>query len=118
MKKMKTGLLDELLANEDESWTVEFKREINLELEEEKAEFAKDLSALANTFGGHIVFGKEDKKQGGRIVGIDPQTYDAEKMQQIISKRCYPPPVFSSELIEKDGSWFAVLEIPNSDLKP
>lgn len=118
MKKGKTSLLDELLANEDETDTVEFKREINLESDREKAEFAKDLSALANTFGGHIVFGKEDKKQGGRIVGITPQSYDAEKMQQIISQRCYPPPVFSAELIEKDGKWFGLLEIPNSDLKP
>lgn len=117
MKKGKT-LLGELLAYDDETETVEFKREINLVTETDKAEFAKDISALANTFGGQIVFGKEDKKHGGRIIGINPQSYDGEKMQQIISQRCNPPPIFSSELIEKDGLWFALLEIPNSDLKP
>lgn len=118
MKKGIASLLGELLAYEDETNKVEFKREINLESETEKTEFAKDLSALANTFGGYIVVGKEDKKHGGRIVGIESQSYDAEKIQQIISRRCYPPPVFSSELIERNGLWFALLEIPNSDLKP
>jgi hypothetical protein len=118
MKKGNAGLLGDLLAYDDETNTVEFKCEINLESDKEKAEFAKDVSALANTFGGCIVFGKEDKKHGGRIVGIDPKTCDMEKMQQIISRRCYPPPAFNPELIEKEGLWFALLEIPNSDLKP
>ena len=112
-------MLENLLAYEDESDRVEFKREINLESEKEKLEFAKDVSSLANAFGGFILFGKEDKRQGGRILGINVQTYDAEKMQQIISQRCYPPPVFTSECIQKDdGKWFALLEIPNSNLKP
>jgi hypothetical protein len=118
MNKRISSSFDELLIQEDESDRVEFKREIGLESEREKSEFAKDVSALANTFGGHILFGKEDKRQGGRIIGVDPQTYDADKMQQIIAQRCYPPPAFSSELIERNGKWFAVLEVPQSDLRP
>ena len=118
MNKRESCSLDQLLVQEDESNRVEFKREISLESEKEKSEFAKDVSALANTFGGYILFGKEDKRQGGRIVGIDPQTYDADKMQQVIAQRCYPPPIFSSELIERNGKWFAVLEVPQSDLRP
>jgi antibiotic biosynthesis monooxygenase (ABM) superfamily enzyme len=118
MDKRKSGRIEELLSQQDESNSFEFKREINLESEKEKSEFAKDVSALANTFGGFILFGKEDERQGGRMVGIDPQTYDADKMQQVIAQRCYPPPVFSSELIERNGKWFAVLEVHQSNLRP
>jgi predicted RNA-binding Zn-ribbon protein involved in translation (DUF1610 family) len=116
--KRKLSLVEKLLAQQDESNRLEFKREISLESETEKSEFAKDVSALANTSGGYILFGKEDKRQGGRITGIDPQTYDADKMQQVIAQRCNPPPVFTSELIERSGKWFAVLEVPQSNLRP
>lgn len=118
MDERKSGRIEKLLSQQDETNSFEFKREINLESEKEKSEFAKDVSALANTFGGFILFGKEDKRQGGRMVGIDPQTYDADKMQQVIAQRCYPPPVFSSELIERNGKWFAVLEVHQSNLRP
>lgn len=118
MDKRKSSLVEKLLAQQDESNSFELKREISLESEEEKSEFAKDVSALANTFGGYILFGKEDKRQGGGIVGVDPQTYDADKMQQVIAQRCYPPPVFSSKLIERNGKWLVVLEVPQSNLRP
>jgi hypothetical protein len=118
MGKRELNLLEKMLAQEDESNTLEFKREINLESETAKSEFAKDVSALANTFGGSILFGKEDKRQGGRIIGINPQTYDADKMQQIIAQRCDSPPAFTSKLIERNGKWFAVLEVPQSTLRP
>ena len=112
------SLLESLLSKENETETLEFKREIRLNNDKEKNEFAKDVSALANTKGGHIIFGKVDPKQGGAVIGIDPRTFDGEQMQQTISGRCYPPVNFDPELIKNENKLFVLLTIPNSQLKP
>ena len=112
------SLLKDLLKQNEETVILEFKREIKLGNDKEKNEFAKDVSALANTRGGNIVLGKEDPKQGGLVVGIDRKTYDCEQMQQVISSRCYPPVKFDAELIQLENKWFALLTIPVSSMKP
>jgi len=111
-------LLEQLLHETQESVTLDFKREINLRSEKDKREFAKDVSAFANTKGGHIVYGKEDPKEGGRIIGINPTTFDSEKMHQIISTRCYAPVTFKAQLEEYDSKSFVIITIPESDIKP
>jgi hypothetical protein len=111
-------MLRDLIKEKDETNRLEFKREIALSSDKDKNEFAKDVSALANTKGGHIVFGKEDPEQGGRIVGIKPETFDSVQMQQIISSRCYPPVSFDAELIRIRNKWFGLLTIPESAAKP
>jgi hypothetical protein len=112
------SLLRDLLEQKNESTTLDFKREITLFTDKDKNEFAKDVSALANARGGHIVYGKEDPGQGGRIVGIKPETFDDAQMQQIISSKCYPPVNFEAELVQFQGLWFGLLTIPPSSLKP
>jgi len=109
--------LDEILRQQ-ESVTLEFKREIRLASDRDKYEFTKDVSAFANTKGGHIVYGKEDKNEGGRVLGIHPETYDDDQMQQIIASRCNPPPVFLSSAVKSRGKWFVIVEILESKVKP
>jgi len=110
--------LEDLLKQANESVMLDFKREIKLSSDGEKTEFAKDVSAFANTKGGNIVYGKDDPKRGGQIVGIDPDSFESEKMHQIVSKRCYPPVDFEAELISVESRWFALLSISESPLKP
>ena len=112
------SLLRDILEQRNESTTLDFKREITLFTDKDKNEFAKDVSAFANARGGHIVYGKEDPGQGGRIVGIKPETFDGARMQQIISSKCYPPVNFEAELVQFQGLWFGLLTIPPSSLKP
>ena len=112
------SLLGDLLKQKDESTVLDFKREVTLSTDRDKLEFAKDVSAFANTKGGHIVYGKEDPGQGGRIVGIEPATFDSAQMQQIASSKCYPPVSFEAERVQFQGLWFGLLIIPQSSLKP
>lgn len=110
--------LEELLEQTDETITLDFKREIRLSSDRDKNGFAKDVSAFANTKGGYIVFGKEDPREGGRIIGIRPETFNSEQMQQIISQKCYPPVRFEAKLIQLDSKWLVLLTIPESPLRP
>jgi hypothetical protein len=111
-------LLKKLLKENKETITLEFKREITLSNDKDRMEFAKDISAFANSDGGHIVFGKEDPKQGGKIVGIKKETFSSEQMYQIISNRCTPNIIFKAELLRIGNKWFALLSIPRSSAKP
>lgn len=106
------------LLDQDESQILDFKREISLTSDKQKAEFAKDVSAFANTKGGYIIYGKEDPKEGGKIAGIDPKTLNESKMQQVVSSRCYPPVNFQAKLVLHDSLYFALLRIPESSMKP
>ena len=54
--------LNSLCQNQvEESLTLEFKRELDLSKTKEKAEAAKDVSAMANTAGGRILYGVAEK---------------------------------------------------------
>jgi len=106
------------LLKQTESSTLEFKRKISLSSEKDRIEFAKDVSAFANTRGGHIIFGKEEPQQGGRIVGINKDDFSDEQMQLIIYRRCNPPVGFEAKLERLQSKWFAILSIPESPLKP
>lgn len=84
-------LTEELLRGliaEDESRNVEFKQsDYDLAVSEQKGEFVKDILALANVTerekNSYLLLGVEDRRHGGRILGIaDP--LDADRLTQII----------------------------------
>jgi len=111
--------MSEILADllrRTESSELDFKERVRMTTEREKAELAKDVSALANTRGGHIVFGVEDYSM--RQVGIDPRTFDERRIQQVVSSRSYPPVDFSAQLVLLDQLYYGLLTVPNSTLKP
>lgn len=117
-KEQSEKQLEALIKQIAETTRLDFKREIKLSSDNDKKEFAKDVSAFANTKGGHIVFGKEDPKEGGRILGIRVESFNSEQMQQVTSQKCYPPVRFEAELVPFDSKWFVLLTIPESSLKP
>lgn len=51
-------------------------------------EFAKDVAAMANTRGGLIIFGVQDKTT--RLVGIDPEQVNRQQYAQWIRNHVQP----------------------------
>jgi hypothetical protein len=78
-----------------ENYRLEFKRSIEVDNERQKHELAKDASALANTAGGRIVFGIEERtladgtKCAGELTGVE--IADEEAILNIIATRTAPP---------------------------
>lgn len=117
MGKLSSFLLQKLkpyIQEGKELEKVEFKRELDLKSSKGKAEFAKDVSAIANTpdippyntpdTGGYIIYGiidiQEREKMGGDYVqGLPSSRLPADKtearMVQILSCYCTPPPRIS-----------------------
>src|SRR5437867_3263073 len=86
----------------EESITREFKRADSLgvpskpELDEgKKTEISKDVSAMANSAGGIIVYGiAEDKDAPHPAVSVspvDPKKFSKDWLEQVINARIKPP---------------------------
>lgn len=101
-----------------ESSLVEFKQSwYDLEHKAGKAEFAKDIIALANSAGprlpGYLIIGVRDRKHGGGLMGINT-SIDAEQLGQILGSYVVPPPDVRLHYVEIDGERLAVLGVFSS----
>ncbi|CAH2214300.1 AlbA family DNA-binding domain-containing protein [Tepidibacter aestuarii] len=106
------------LLKKPEGAKLDYKLKINLNTQAEKKELAKDILAIANTYGGrgHIIFGIEDKTK--KIVGVQRDSYAEEKIQQILSNRIDPPVSIKMEYEEYEGKLLGILTIFKSSQKP
>ena len=100
------------LISRDEGPKLDFKQRISLRTNREKSEFAKDICAIANTGSGpgYIIVGIEDGTK--RLLGVHPSSINEERLQQIVSSRCDPPPNFSVEVVPYRGVDLAIISIP------
>lgn len=101
----------------DETSKIDFKETLNLKDGHQKEEFAKDVSAIANTpgKGGFLVYGVANDRTA---TGISPSNFKEEQMQQIITSRCDPPVKFSAYMLRYLGHYIGVVEIPYSNARP
>lgn len=108
----------EILLAKEESSKLDFKQELLLNTASQKKELAKDISAIANSYGGrgYIIFGIEDKRK--KILGIKKDENLEEKIQQIVANRIEPPVPIRLEFIEIDKKQVAILTIFKSNQKP
>lgn len=99
----------ELIKKAEESPTLDYKEDLPLETNGDKAEFVKDVISLANSGkAAHILLGVEDKT--GRLVGFKTN-HAVEQLNQILKDKCDPP--ISVEYMEKNilGYQIGVIEI-------
>lgn len=93
-----TNKIKEIIENEEEGPTLDYKQDLALETDGDKAEFVKDVIALANSGKtAHIIVGVEDST--GKPVGFKTP-HAAEQINQILKDKCDPP--INVEYIEKD----------------
>jgi hypothetical protein len=113
---MNTALLEELL-NEDESTSLDFKREqypFRGATDEQKSELLKDILAFANSFrrtDAYILIGVEDVKGARKkVVGITEHMDDAD-LQQFVNSKLQRPLNFSYETVSLEGRQIGVIRI-------
>ncbi len=96
---------------------VEWKLRLNLDTNSGKDEFAKDLSAMANTGPGegYILVGVSDR---GVPIGIVGEERIEERLQQVASSRIFPPVNFSSLWTEFRGKHLLIIVCGESGIRP
>jgi len=92
----------EILIGQPESLRLEFKSSRLLDLKDKKnsrskiaENLSKEVSGLANTEGGTIVIGIEERREGksrlaDRIKGVDVDVWSPEQLQQLIESNLSP----------------------------
>ncbi|QOX63887.1 ATP-binding protein [Anoxybacterium hadale] len=85
--------IDNLINDEVvESKTLEYKREFNFDTRSARVEFLYDLTAMANSGGGDIIFGIEDCDGKPRIIGLPIDSLDTLKLKiESILRDCVTP---------------------------
>lgn len=104
----KIELLD--IISDKETSTVQFKREVT-----HNDSMAAEMVAMANSLGGIILLGVEDKT--GDIVGVDLSSHISERIANIATNNVKPPIYIHTEIvtIEKEvPSKILVVHIPHN----
>jgi hypothetical protein len=117
---MNATLMEELL-NEDESSTLDFKRDqypFEKATDEQKSELLKDIVAFANAWrrtDAYILIRVEDVK-GGRsnVVGVTSH-FDDASIQQFVNSKTNRPVTFSYEVFPFEGVQVGIFHLPLQD---
>jgi predicted HTH transcriptional regulator len=117
---MNETLIEELL-NEDESSSLDFKRDQYLfekASDEEKSELLKDLVAFANAWrrtDAYILIGVEEVRGGrSKVVGCSSH-FDDARIQQFVNSKTNRPLTFSYEVFPFEGNQLGVFHLPLQD---
>src|SRR5512139_43003 len=98
------------LIEEGEGFEVEFKRKVST-----PEKIARTMIALANTKGGHILFGVDDD---GSIIGVESEKSEADLIREAGSEFCEPKILPEIEIVPFDGKDVIVAYVAQSDNKP
>ncbi|OLE97103.1 MAG: hypothetical protein AUG75_12255, partial [Cyanobacteria bacterium 13_1_20CM_4_61_6] len=114
---MNDVLFEELL-NEDESATLDFKRDqypFVGATDEQKSELLKDIVAFANAWrrtDAYILIGVEDVKGGrSKVIGAASHPDDAT-LQQFVNSKTQRPLTFLYEVFASEGVQVGIIQIP------
>lgn len=95
----------ERLRDVAEGWFIEYKRELS-----KSADIAKSISALANTYGGWVFYGVEEKSRdepvAGSFPGIDASVADAalQRIRQAVAQHMDPASHYEARTVRGDGT--------------
>lgn len=106
---MRRDELKELILS-GESSTVEFKRKIN-----SPKKLAKELSAFANTRGGHLLIGVDDD---GTVVGVPSEKDDDDAIERACAFYLNPPIIPETDIVNLYYKDVVVISVSESPEKP
>lgn len=105
-----------------ENRSLEFKRELTLAKDSDKKEFLADVSALANTVGGDLVFGVEQREgiaHGLTPLSISNPDSEQQRIEAIIRSGLDPRlPSVLFKWVKVDSGFLLVIRVPKSFAAP
>ncbi|MHB1327679.1 MAG: AlbA family DNA-binding domain-containing protein [Gemmatimonadales bacterium] len=119
-----TPKLVESLLRRTEGPTLDFKEHCpSLSTKEEKAEFAKDVLAFANSLDvgerAFILYGVRDARRGGGVATLQaPEWPTAERVTQLLADYTVPPPRTSFRVVVTAAGTVGVLSVTGVSARP
>ena len=114
VREMSLGEVDSLYRDRvQENIRLEYKRELPQETADFKQVLAKELSSLANTYGGYVIIGIATDQQGIPIAmdGVPPINNFAQRVASVGYEQSYPPliPTVSKPITLQNGNVIYVI---------
>lgn len=99
--------LQPLVGTTSEGADLDFKA--TLDPSKGKIEFAKDIAALANVLGGHVIVGVSTDMNGTRCTGFhgiekELATEITKVIEEQVKERCRPTPIFNVRSFSRDAA--------------
>jgi hypothetical protein len=110
---------DLLALREPEGKTIEYKRDLVGKTDADRKEFLYDVSSFANTSGGHLIFGMDEKDgMPSNLIGFQGVNVDAEilRLQEMIRDGIRPP-IYGIDIVAvrlASGNFALVIHVPKS----
>jgi predicted HTH transcriptional regulator len=99
------------LLNQGEGQSVEFDKVIP-----SPDDIAREYVAFANSDGGRIIYGIDDKNK--HLMGVDIEDNTADKLIDIGKTKCVPPVTPTIEVFDQGGKKLIVINVNEGDEKP
>jgi len=117
-----THIQDLISTGAAESRTLEFKRDLPDKDDRSKRDLCQDVSALANTHGGHLIYGIEERDGcASAVTGVSTDSVDdaIRRLEQTISSGVEPPiPGLNLRAVSVDDKTVIVASVPPSWRRP
>jgi len=79
-------------------------------------DLARDMVAFANSDGGRIVLGLDDKNK--HLIGVEVGEDFKGKVRDVGEKRCSPKIVLETEIVEHAGKKIVIITVPECEDRP
>ncbi|MCX5726282.1 MAG: putative DNA binding domain-containing protein [Candidatus Saganbacteria bacterium] len=99
------------LLDQGEGQSVEFEKQIPT-----ADDIAREMVAFANSDGGRIIYGLDDKNK--HLLGVEIDSNFKDFVEDIAKKRCQPHLIPDIEIIDKNEKKIVVIHVPEGDEKP
>ena len=99
------------LLEQGEGQSVEFEKQIPT-----ADDIAREMVAFANSDGGRIIYGIDDKNK--HLLGVEIDNNFKDLVEDIAKKRCQPHLIPDIEIIDKNDKKIVVIHVPEGDEKP
>lgn len=113
--------LQRLITNRiPESTSLEYKSDLILSSETQRAELLKDLTGIANGGGGTVIFGMDEESETSVAKELTPLDSAAieSQVEDIVRDAIHPPLIWEHRLISCDGGWIFLADVEPSVIGP
>lgn len=108
----KRKLVEHLIERKAEGQDLEYKKKLTLTTRLQQESFAKTLASFANTTGGYILIGIDEKTN--EILGVEQETLDTQKIQEIATTLLSPSVLVEVDFIQYSSKTVALITIPKT----
>lgn len=108
-----------LIHTSEELISLDYKKELDISSTKDKVEISKDIVAMANTSGGHLIIGVDDDYNQVGLASEIARSIDGSDIDNKVNSLVEPRiDGIRYKTYEEEGKYFGVIYVPKSQFAP